>query len=85
MLGECSSRVPSLAFPNISCVQIKTKWLPIMNVHAGTEDKIHDMTDSFYVELERVYDKFPKYHIKILLGNFNAKVVREERKFTRNQ
>jgi hypothetical protein len=34
--------------------------------------------DSFYVELESVFDKFPKYHKKILLGYFNAKVGREE-------
>jgi hypothetical protein len=32
---------------------------------------------SFYEELERVLDKFPKYHIKILLGDFNAKVGSE--------
>jgi hypothetical protein len=25
-----------------------------------------------------VFDKFPKYHMKILLGDFNAKVGREE-------
>jgi hypothetical protein len=34
--------------------------------------------DSFYEELERVFDKFPKYHMKILLGDFNAKVCRED-------
>jgi hypothetical protein len=34
--------------------------------------------DSFYEELERVFDKFPKYHMKILLGAFNAKVGRED-------
>jgi hypothetical protein len=36
--------------------------------------------DNFYEELERVFDKFPKYsyHIKILLGDFNAKVSRED-------
>jgi hypothetical protein len=33
--------------------------------------------DSFYVELECVFDKFPKYHMKILLGDFSAKVGRE--------
>jgi endonuclease/exonuclease/phosphatase family metal-dependent hydrolase len=32
---------------------------------------------SFYEELERVCDKVPKYHMKILLGDFNAKVGRE--------
>jgi hypothetical protein len=32
----------------------------------------------FYEELEHVFDKFPEYHMKILLGNFNAKVGRED-------
>jgi len=31
----------------------------------------------FYDELEQVFDHFPKYHTKILLGDFNAKVGRE--------
>jgi hypothetical protein len=30
--------------------------------------------DRFYEELERICDKFPKYHTKMLLGDFNAKV-----------
>jgi hypothetical protein len=34
--------------------------------------------DRFYKELKHVFDKFPKYHIKILLGDFNAKVGRED-------
>jgi hypothetical protein len=34
--------------------------------------------DSFYEELECLFDKFPKYHMKILLGDFNAKVGRED-------
>jgi hypothetical protein len=34
--------------------------------------------DSFYEELERVFDKFPKYHKKIRLGDFNAKVGTED-------
>jgi hypothetical protein len=34
--------------------------------------------DSFYEELECVFDTFPKYHMKILLGDFNAKVGRED-------
>jgi hypothetical protein len=33
--------------------------------------------DSFYWELNRVFDKLPKYHMKILLGDFNAKVGSE--------
>ncbi|PNF34812.1 hypothetical protein B7P43_G03788 [Cryptotermes secundus] len=49
-----------------------------MNVHAPTEDKIDDIKDRFYEELEHVFDKFPKYPMKILLGDFNAKVGRED-------
>jgi hypothetical protein len=36
------------------------------------------MKDSFYGELERVFDKFPKYHMNILLGDFYAKVGMED-------
>jgi exonuclease III len=50
----------------------------VLNVHAPTEDKTDDMKDSFHEELERIFDKFPKYHMKILLGDFNAKVSRED-------
>jgi hypothetical protein len=35
------------------------------NVHAPTEDKIDDINDRFYEELEQVVDKFPKYNMKI--------------------
>ena len=31
----------------------------------------------FYEELEQVIDHFPNYRMKILLGDFNAKVGRE--------
>jgi hypothetical protein len=34
--------------------------------------------DSSYKELEHVFDKFPKYHMKVLLGDFIAKVGRED-------
>jgi hypothetical protein len=43
-----------------------------------TEDKIDDIKDKFYEELEQVFDKFPRYYMKILLGNFSAKVGRED-------
>jgi hypothetical protein len=38
-------------------------------VHAPSEEKSDDSKDSFYEELEH----FPKYHMKILLRDFNAK------------
>jgi hypothetical protein len=33
----------------------------VLNVHAPTEDKIDDVNDSFYEEVERVFDKFPTF------------------------
>jgi endonuclease/exonuclease/phosphatase family metal-dependent hydrolase len=49
-----------------------------LNVHTPTEDKDDDIKDSFYKELEQVFDQFTTYHMKILLGDFNAKVGRED-------
>ena len=46
-------------------------------MHAPGEEKSHDSKDSFYEEFEQVFDHFPKLHMKIVLGHFNAKVGRE--------
>jgi len=43
-------------------------------VHAPTENESDDMNISFYKELERILDQLSKYHMKIFLGDFNAKV-----------
>jgi hypothetical protein len=43
-----------------------------------TEDEIDDIKDRFYDELEQVFDKFPKLPMNILLGDFGAKVGRED-------
>jgi len=50
----------------------------VLNVHEPPEDKIHDTKDSFYEQLERVLDPFSRYHMNILLGDFNAEVRRED-------
>ena len=47
-------------------------------MHAPTEEKSDDSKDSFYEELEQVFDNFPTYHMKIMSGDFNAKLGREE-------
>jgi hypothetical protein len=49
-----------------------------VNVHAATEEKRDDSKDSLYEELEQVFDHFSKYHMKILLGDFNAKLGRDD-------
>jgi hypothetical protein len=64
----------------MSYIILRGRWchIIVLNVHAPTEDKTDDVKDSFYEEPERVFDTFPKYHMKILLEDFNAKVGREE-------
>jgi len=61
-------------------VDLRGRWcnIIVLNVHAPSEEKIYDSKDSFYEDLERVFNHFPKYHMKILLGYFNAKVGREK-------
>ena len=49
----------------------------VLNVNAPSEEKNDNSKDSFCEELEQGFDHFTKYHMKILLGDFNAKVARE--------
>jgi hypothetical protein len=50
----------------------------VLNVHALIEDKIDCVKNGFYEELEYVFDTFHKYHMKMLLGYFNAKIGMED-------
>ena len=65
-----SDRVPYIVLRARCCIIV-------LNVHAPSEEKSDVSKDSFYEELEQVFDHFPKYHMKILFGNFNSKVGRE--------
>jgi hypothetical protein len=64
----------------MSYIVLRGPWcnIIVLNVHAPTEEKGDDSKDSFYKELEEVSDHFPKYHMKILLCDFNAKMGRED-------
>jgi len=46
-------------------------------VHAPSEEKRDHSKNSFYKELEQAFEHFPMYHMKILLGDFDAKDGRE--------
>jgi exonuclease III len=48
----------------------------VLNAHEPSEEKNDDSKDSFYEELEKVFDNFRKCHTKILLGDINANVER---------
>ena len=50
----------------------------VLNVHAPNEEKSDDSKDSFWEEWEQVFHHFPKYDMKILLGDFNEKFRRED-------
>jgi transcription elongation factor GreA-like protein len=47
-------------------------------VHETRKEKSDDSKDSFYEQFEQISDHFPEYHMKILLGNFNAKFGKED-------
>ena len=63
----------------ISYIVLRGFWCNtiVLNEHAPSEEKSDDSKDTFYDELELVFHHIPKYHTKILLGDFNAKERRE--------
>ncbi len=50
----------------------------IINVHAPHNEKSEDEKENFYNQLARTYNKCPKHDIKIVIGDLNAQVGREE-------
>ena len=81
MYRRIASAVKRVEFVSdrVSYIVMRGRWcnIIVVNVHAPSEEKSDESKDSFYEELEQVFDHFPKYHMKILLGDFNAKVGRE--------
>jgi exonuclease III len=64
----------------MSYIILRGRWcnIIVVNVHDPCEDTSNDIKVSFYEVLGRVFDNLPKYDMKILLGDFNAKVGRED-------
>ena len=64
----------------ICVLRIKTKFqnVSLINVHAPTEEKEETEKEAFYQKVEEIYDLCPSNDIKILLGDLNAKVGKEE-------
>ena len=58
---------------------LRGRWcnILVLNVHALWEEKSDDSNYRFTRNLNRFSIIFPKYHTKILLGDFNAKVGRK--------
>jgi len=60
-------------------LEIQCRWFKVIliNCYGPTEDKDEDIQSEFYEDLERVYNKLTTNNIKIILGDFNAKIGRE--------
>jgi len=63
----------------ISSLRIRGRFFntTIICVHAPREEKDEIQKDDFYEDLERIYMKAPKHDIKVVMGDFNAKVGKE--------
>jgi hypothetical protein len=49
----------------------------MISIHSPTEEKEEAGKEEFYNSLEKVCDMIPNYDMKIILGDFNAKVGKE--------
>jgi hypothetical protein len=49
-----------------------------INAQTSTEDKSEDEKNAFYDNVRRLYDNYPKHDIKIVIGDMNAQIGREE-------
>jgi exonuclease III len=60
-------------------LRVKGKFFntTIMCIYAPTKEKVEEQKDAFYELLERLYLKAPKHDIKIVMGDFNVKVGKE--------
>lgn len=52
--------------------------ISLISVHAPTEDAEEEEKEQFYEKMEQAYDKLPKYDVKVVLGDYNAKVGKEK-------
>ena len=77
IVSECK-RVEFVS-DRISYIVLRGCWcnIIVLNVHTSSEEKIYDSKDGFDEELEQVFDRVPKYQMKIRLGDLNAKVGRK--------
>lgn len=61
-------------------LRIKHKFfnISILNVHAPIKNKEEHIKEGFYEIVERRYDSRPRNDIKILIGDFNVQMGREQ-------
>jgi hypothetical protein len=60
-------------------LRLKAKWFSctLINVHAPTNKKTEQITEEFYNLLQQNINQIARSDIKIILGDFDAKVGKE--------
>ncbi|XP_054082831.1 craniofacial development protein 2 isoform X1 [Zeugodacus cucurbitae] len=63
----------------LATIRIKARFFNITLIcaHAPTEEKDDVTKDAFYERLERTYERCPRHDVKVVLGDFNARVGKE--------
>jgi len=64
----------------ICYLRLKAKWFSctLINVHTPTNEKLEEVKEEFYNLLEQNINQIANSDIKIILGDFNAKVGKED-------
>ena len=64
----------------ICVLRVKGKFFnySIINVHAPHNERPESEKDTFYRQLNRVYENCPRNDIKIVIGDFNAQIGKEK-------
>ena len=64
----------------ICYLRLKAKWFShsLINVHAPTNEKTEEVKEEFYNLLEQNINQIANSDFKLLLGDFNAKVGKED-------
>ena len=59
--------------------QIKHAKVTVVQVYAPTETSPAEEKDAFYEQLQTILDDVPSYDVKLVLGDFNAKIGPDRR------
>jgi exonuclease III len=64
----------------ICCIRMKRKFFNyiFINAYAPMEDKLEVDKEEFYEHLGRVYRRCPRHDVRIVMGDMNAKIGREQ-------
>jgi len=80
--GEFLKYVKDFKITNerICYLRLKAKWFfcTLINVHAPTNEKTEEVKEEFYNLLEQTINQIANSDIKIILGDFNAKIGEED-------